>query len=66
MNLKLKVWRQDSADAKGRIVDYDANNIPPECSFLEMLDIVNEDLITSGDVPIHFDHDCREGICGMC
>ena len=66
MDLKLKVWRQDSADDKGRIEDYDAKNIPTECSFLEMLDIVNEDLITSGGIPIHFDHDCREGICGMC
>jgi succinate dehydrogenase / fumarate reductase iron-sulfur subunit len=66
MNLTLKVWRQPSPKAQGRIVTYEARNIPEEASFLEMLDIVNEDLIRKGDEPIHFDHDCREGICGTC
>jgi len=66
LNLTLKVWRQDSKESAGRIETYPANNIPEEASFLEMLDIVNEGLITQGKVPIHFDHDCREGICGSC
>ncbi len=66
MNLHLKVWRQKSANAEGRLVDYEARNIPEDCSFLEMLDIVNEDLQAKGDEPIAFDHDCREGICGTC
>lgn len=67
MNLTLKVWRQESPEAKGRIETYEAKEIPREASFLEMLDIVNERLIKEGkQEPIHFDHDCREGICGMC
>lgn len=66
LNLTLKVWRQDDATSKGRIETYDAAGIPEEASFLEMLDIVNERIITDGGDPIHFDHDCREGICGMC
>lgn len=66
MNLTLKVWRQPNPGAQGRTVTYQARNIPAEASFLEMLDIVNEDLIDKGDEPIHFDHDCREGICGTC
>lgn len=66
LNLTLKVWRQENANAKGRIASYDAPGIPEEASFLEMLDIVNERIIEAGDDPIHFDHDCREGICGMC
>ena len=66
MNFKLKVWRQKNAKSEGRLVDYDAKNIPAEASFLEMLDIVNEELITKGEEPIAFDHDCREGICGTC
>ncbi len=66
LNLTLKVWRQDDATSKGRIETYDAAGIPEEASFLEMLDIVNERIITDGGNPIHFDHDCREGICGMC
>ncbi len=66
MNLKLKVWRQPNSEAKGSFVNYDAANISPDMSFLEMLDIVNEDLVKKGEDPIHFDHDCREGICGMC
>ncbi|MFD0894374.1 succinate dehydrogenase/fumarate reductase iron-sulfur subunit [Luteolibacter ambystomatis] len=66
LNLTLKVWRQKNADATGKIETYAAKDIPEEASFLEMLDIVNEELVNSGDEPIHFDHDCREGICGMC
>jgi succinate dehydrogenase / fumarate reductase iron-sulfur subunit len=66
MNFHLKVWRQKDARTPGRIEDYEAKNIPEDASFLEMLDIVNEDLIENGIEPIVFDHDCREGICGMC
>jgi len=66
LNLTLKVWRQLNADAKGRIETYPAKDIPEEASFLEMLDIVNEELVRDGKEPIHFDHDCREGICGAC
>ncbi|MCX6867776.1 MAG: succinate dehydrogenase/fumarate reductase iron-sulfur subunit, partial [Verrucomicrobia bacterium] len=66
MNLTLKVWRQSGADGQGAIATYDAHNIPAEASFLEMLDIVNERLVMKGEEPIHFDHDCREGICGTC
>ena len=66
MNLKLKVWRQPNAKSEGRLVDVEARNIPEDCSFLEMLDIVNNDLIGKGEEPIAFDHDCREGICGTC
>jgi succinate dehydrogenase / fumarate reductase iron-sulfur subunit len=66
MNLHLKVWRQKNAKSEGRLVDIEARNIPEDCSFLEMLDIVNEDLLGKGEEPIAFDHDCREGICGTC
>ena len=66
MNLTLKVWRQSGPKAKGKIETYDARDIPAEASFLEMLDIVNGGLIGKGEEPIHFDHDCREGICGSC
>jgi succinate dehydrogenase / fumarate reductase iron-sulfur subunit len=66
MNLKLKVWRQKDRNAPGQLVDVPANNIPAEASFLEMLDIVNDELTRKGDEPIAFDHDCREGICGTC
>ncbi len=66
MNLTLKVWRQSGPNANGRIETYDAKGIPEEASFLEMLDIVNTTIIESGGEPIHFDHDCREGICGSC
>ena len=66
MNLKLKVWRQKNAKAEGKLVDIEARNIPDDASFLEMLDIVNEDLQGKGEEPIAFDHDCREGICGTC
>src|SRR4051812_35661496 len=66
LNLTLKVWRQKSGDTPGEFVTYQANDISPDMSFLEMLDVVNENLILGGDEPIAFDHDCREGICGMC
>ncbi|WP_026897636.1 succinate dehydrogenase/fumarate reductase iron-sulfur subunit [Daejeonella oryzae] len=66
MNLTLKVWRQKNAEAKGKLVTYKAQAISPDMSFLEMLDVVNEDLIKKSEDPIHFDHDCREGICGSC
>lgn len=66
MNLHLKVWRQKNAASTGRMVDYEARNIPPDASFLEMLDIVNDELVGKGEEPIAFDHDCREGICGTC
>ena len=65
-NLKLHVWRQDGPDDKGRMVAYQARNLSPDMSVLEMLDQVNEELIQGGDEPIVFDHDCREGICGSC
>ncbi len=66
MNLTLHVWRQKSAAEPGKFVRYDAPNVSPHMSFLEMLDVVNEGLTARGDAPIAFDHDCREGICGMC
>jgi succinate dehydrogenase / fumarate reductase iron-sulfur subunit len=66
LNLTLKVWRQQDADTPGDFVTYEARDISPDMSFLEMLDVVNEQLILKGDDPIAFDHDCREGICGMC
>ncbi|MGE0043623.1 MAG: succinate dehydrogenase/fumarate reductase iron-sulfur subunit [Vicinamibacterales bacterium] len=66
MTLNLKVWRQAGPDQPGRLVDYVARNIHPDMSFLEMLDVVNEDLIKQGADPIAFDSDCREGICGSC
>ena len=66
MNLTLKVWRQKNSTAPGRFVEYPAKNIIPDMSFLEMLDVVNEDLIGRGEEPIAFDSDCREGICGTC
>jgi succinate dehydrogenase / fumarate reductase iron-sulfur subunit len=66
MNLTLQVWRQASPDAEGALREYQATGISPEMSFLEMLDVVNEGLIERGDLPIAFDHDCREGICGSC
>src|SRR5690349_2032803 len=66
MNLTLYVWRQKSAKTDGKMVRYDARDISPEMSFLEMLDVVNEELILKGEEPIAFDHDCREGICGTC
>ena len=66
MRLHLKVWRQPARDAKGRLVDYAAERLNPDMSFLEMLDVVNDDLIRRGEDPIAFDSDCREGICGSC
>src|SRR5882762_6141517 len=66
MNLTLRVWRQKSAEARGQFETYDAKDVSADMSFLEMLDVVNEGLIAKGDVPIAFDSDCREGICGMC
>ncbi len=66
MNLKLKIWRQPNAKAKGKFEVYHVENISPDSSFLEMLDILNNNLINEGKEPVAFDHDCREGICGMC
>lgn len=66
MKFVLKIWRQAGPRKKGNFVTYEADDISPDASFLEMLDILNERLIENGDQPIEFDHDCREGICGMC
>jgi succinate dehydrogenase / fumarate reductase iron-sulfur subunit len=66
MNVTLHVWRQAGPDASGRMVTYRASDISPDLSVLEMLDVVNERLAETGEVPIAFDHDCREGICGSC
>src|ERR1043165_1017036 len=66
MHLTLYVWRQQNATAKGKMVRYEAHDINPDMSFLEMLDVVNWRLIETGEEPIAFDHDCREGICGSC
>ncbi|MBX3044092.1 MAG: succinate dehydrogenase/fumarate reductase iron-sulfur subunit [Candidatus Kapabacteria bacterium] len=66
MKLTLNVWRQKNKDAKGDFVKYDVNDVNEHMSFLEMLDVLNEDLITKGQDPVAFDHDCREGICGCC
>jgi succinate dehydrogenase / fumarate reductase iron-sulfur subunit len=66
MNLTLKIWRQKDSNAKGQMVDYKVTDISEHMSFLEMMDVLNEQLVGSGDDPIAFDHDCREGICGMC
>ncbi len=66
MNLTLKVWRQKNAKASGKLETYKVTDISPDMSFLEMFDVLNEQLINKGEEPIAFDHDCREGICGMC
>jgi succinate dehydrogenase / fumarate reductase iron-sulfur subunit len=66
INLTLKVWRQKGPDVKGKLETYNAKNISTDMSFLEMLDVINEELTVEGKDPIAFDHDCREGICGMC
>jgi succinate dehydrogenase / fumarate reductase, iron-sulfur subunit len=66
LNLTLQVWRQKNAASEGAMVTYPANDISTDMSFLEMLDVVNEGLIARNEEPIAFDHDCREGICGMC
>ena len=66
MNLTLKIWRQKNFKSKGEVKTYKVDNVSPDSSFLEMLDVLNENLIESNDEPVSFDHDCREGICGMC
>ena len=66
MNFTLKIWRQKDAKAKGAFETYKVENISADTSFLEMLDILNNNLIHEGKEPVAFDHDCREGICGMC
>lgn len=66
MNLTLKIWRQKDAAAKGAVETYQLADVSPDSSFLEMLDLLNEQLINTGKEPVAFDHDCREGICGMC
>jgi len=66
MNLTLKVWRQANSESKGKIEIYQIADVSPDMSFLEMMDVLNEQLMTQGIDPIAFDHDCREGICGMC
>jgi succinate dehydrogenase / fumarate reductase iron-sulfur subunit len=66
MNLKLKVWRQKDSSDKGAMKDYQLGGVSPDMSFLEMMDVLNDKLIREGDDPVTFDHDCREGICGMC
>jgi succinate dehydrogenase / fumarate reductase iron-sulfur subunit len=66
MKLILKIWRQKDANSKGSFTSYTVDNVSGDMSFLEMLDVLNEDLTHKGEDPVHFDHDCREGICGMC
>ncbi len=66
MNLTLKIWRQSNSESKGKMVKYNISEISPDMSFLEMMDVLNNQLIKKGDDPVAFDHDCREGICGMC
>ena len=66
MDLTLKIWRQSGAEDKGKMVDYKVTEISGSMSFLEMMDVLNEQLVNAGDQPVAFDHDCREGICGMC
>lgn len=66
MNLTLKIWRQKNAETKGKMTTYQVTDISADMSFLEMMDVLNEQLIAKGDEPLAFDHDCREGICGSC
>jgi succinate dehydrogenase / fumarate reductase iron-sulfur subunit len=66
MTLHLRIWRQDGPDKPGRFADYTVPNANPHMSFLELLDVLNEQLIRKGELPVEFDHDCREGICGSC
>lgn len=66
MKLTLKIWRQNGPNDQGRMVDYQVSDISPDMSFLEMIDVLNEDLVNTGEEPVAFDHDCREGICGSC
>ena len=66
MNFTVKIWRQKNRDTKGKLVTYSVRDISPDASFLEMLDVLNEDLVRKGEEPVAYDHDCREGICGSC
>ena len=66
MKLKLKIWRQKNSETRGRMINYEIDNVSPDMSFLEMLDVLNADLIAKDEDPVSFDHDCREGICGSC
>ena len=66
MQLTLKIWRQENADSTGKMVTYQIDNVSPDMSFLEMMDVLNEELMIKGIDPVAFDHDCREGICGSC
>jgi succinate dehydrogenase / fumarate reductase iron-sulfur subunit len=66
MKFTLKIWRQKNTQTPGRFVDYSISNINPDMSFLEMMDVLNDEIVRKGDEPVVFDHDCREGICGMC
>ena len=66
MNLRLRVWRQKNSQDPGRLEELEVRNVNPDMSFLEMLDVLNEELIAKGEEPVAFDHDCREGICGSC
>jgi succinate dehydrogenase / fumarate reductase, iron-sulfur subunit len=66
MKFNLKIWRQKNAKANGEMKSYEINNVTDDMSFLEMVDVLNEELVAKGDEPVAFDHDCREGICGMC
>ena len=66
MQLTLKIWRQENADSKGKIVSYEISDVSPDMSFLEMMDVLKEELMIKGIDPVAFDHDCREGICGSC
>lgn len=66
MKVNLKVWRQKNANVEGKLVDYTVDGVNPEMSFLEMVDVLNEHLVNKNEEPVAFDHDCREGICGMC
>ncbi len=66
MKLTLKIWRQKNSEDKGKMVDYQLDDVSPDMSFLEMLDVLNDQLVGKGEEPVAFDHDCREGICGTC
>jgi|TARA_B100000524_G_scaffold343544_1_gene239776 succinate dehydrogenase / fumarate reductase iron-sulfur subunit len=66
MNLKLKIWRQKNSNSEGKMVTYNVSDVSPDMSFLEMIDVLNNQLIKKDQDPVAFDHDCREGICGMC
>src|SRR5690349_23987101 len=66
MKITLKIWRQKNSNSKGALKTYPVDHVSPDMSFLEMLDVLNNSLVQKGEDPVHFDHDCREGICGMC